>query len=108
MTVREWAENFCVERGMFEDQAEAVVDRAIEDKVNESMSHRWDDSIDAYPKTMLAVLTFAVRGAAVAWIEENCPQAWYKPMFSISDESIDALKPVRVDDGVQETAAEGV
>lgn len=81
MTIREWAVDYCVQRGMFEDDAKAVVQKAIEDKANEAMKGRWDHSINDYPKPMLVVLTLSIRHAAVSHIAETCPRAWYKPMF---------------------------
>lgn len=45
------------------------------------MKGRWNDSIDTYPKALLAVLILFINSTAVAWTEANCPQAWYKPML---------------------------
>lgn len=41
----------------------------------------WDDTVDGYPPQLLAVLWLGVRRAAVDWIDENLPKAWYRPMF---------------------------
>lgn len=81
MTIREWAEDYCFQRGMFPDQAKAVVEKAMEHKANEAMKGRWNDSIDGYPKPLLVALTLSINDAAVAYIEEKCPKAWFKPMF---------------------------
>lgn len=81
MTIRQWAEKYCFENGMFEKDAKAVVEMAIADKENEAMERRWDEPIDGYPPQLLAVLTMSINQAAIKHIEENCPQAWYKAMF---------------------------
>lgn len=81
MTIREWAVDYCVQRGMFDDEAKAVVEKAIAAKENEAMKGRWNDLTSDYPKPLLMVLTLSIRSAALAHIEQTCPQAWYKSLF---------------------------
>ena len=82
MTIREWCEDYCYQRGMFRDQAKAVVDRFAADPRGETMRGRWDDDVTGYPKGFAIVMGIAVSSMAVAWIDENLPRAWYRPMFA--------------------------
>jgi hypothetical protein len=79
-TIRQWAERYLYERGMFPDQAKAVVDTVEAD--NEPMKGRWNDATDHYPPHLLAVLTFTIDAAAVEWIDANLPRAWYRAVFA--------------------------
>lgn len=80
-TIRDFCVQYCTQRGMFDSQAEAVVEQMMADPALESMAGRWDDRVSDYPQPMLAVLVMSLRSNAVSWIEENLPKAWYKPMF---------------------------
>ena len=86
MTFREKAIEMLTSRGMFDAQAEAVVERVVADEANAPMRDRWDDDVAGYPEPMLAVLWFTVRTNAVEWIDEHCPKAWYRPMFAPASE----------------------
>ena len=82
MTVEEKLKNMLVERGMFENQANAVMEAVKTDKGNEAMLGRWNEPANAYPETLYLVLWSSVKDAALAWIDENCPRAWFRPMFA--------------------------
>ena len=81
MTVEEKLKSMLVERGLFEDQADHIMVRVQMDEANESMIGRWVEPADAYPETLYLVLWIAVKDAALVWIDEFCPQAWFRPMF---------------------------
>lgn len=70
-------------KGMFDDQAKAVMDRVI--KVNKSMEGRWDNDISSYPRSVLVVISLSVSDEAVKYIKEECPEAWFRPMFEKSN-----------------------
>jgi hypothetical protein len=72
-----------VENGMFESQAEKVVDIAIPElnKLVDSYQITFDRPADEYPSSLYAVLFIAIKPIALKWIEENLPQVWFKPMF---------------------------
>lgn len=82
MTIREWAEGYCRERGMFPDQAKAVIDALAADEIGKPMLGRWDDRVDGYPPPMMAVLAISIDDRAVRWIDANCPKAWFRPVFA--------------------------
>ncbi len=82
VTFRQWAQTYLEERGMFPDQASAVVKATEDDPASEAMRGRWTDDTEGYPTPLLAVMAMAINHAAVTWIDANCPQAWYRPMFA--------------------------
>jgi hypothetical protein len=69
--------------GMFESQAEQVMEQAKPqlDSVIKGYSFTWDSLADEYPEVIYTVLYSSIKPIALAWIEENAPQAWFKPMF---------------------------
>jgi hypothetical protein len=82
VTIREWAVDSCYRRGMFPDQAAAVVAALESDEdLAELMGDRWDDDIAAYPRPFRAVLALHVDAAALCWIDAHAPGAWYRPLF---------------------------
>lgn len=82
MTFRQKAIELLYSNGMFREDAEKVVQNVIAHPSNEAMQGRWDDDIAGYPPQMLNVLWFTVKSFAVEWIDENCPQAWFRPLFA--------------------------
>ena len=41
----------------------------------------WDSPAEDYPDAFYAVGFLTVKRAAVQWIDENIPQAWFRAMF---------------------------
>ena len=82
MTVEEKLKSMLVECGMFENQADDVLVRVQADEAHEAMLGRWNEPADNYPEQLYLVLWMAVKDAALAWIDENCPRAWFRPMFA--------------------------
>jgi hypothetical protein len=81
MTIREWAMDYCLQRGMPPTSATDVLER-VDLQTNEEMSFPWEwDTTDGNSAFLLDVLSICIDLAAVAWTEQNCPEAWYKPMF---------------------------
>ncbi|MGZ3302958.1 MAG: hypothetical protein ACXVBG_18885 [Isosphaeraceae bacterium] len=81
MTLREWAMDYCLQRGMPPTSAKAVLER-VDLETNVEMTCPWEwDTTDGYSAFLLDVLSICIDLAAVTWIEQNCPEAWYKPMF---------------------------
>jgi hypothetical protein len=86
MTIREWAEHYLYDLGMFPDQASSVVDEFMTDPVVKSaMVGRWNDSIDTYPggaSKLGKFLAILLDDAAVEWIDKNCPEVWFRSVFA--------------------------
>jgi hypothetical protein len=69
-------------RGLFPDQVDEVVKRVKAAPENEVMAYRWNDDTDGYPPAMLGILWFTTKRHALAYIDETCPQAWFRPLFA--------------------------
>lgn len=83
MTIRQWSEKYCTDRGMWDDDARTVIDTMIADDKSGAMDKRWDDVIDAYPSQLLGVLAIRIDQYAIGWIDANQPEAWYRPIFAV-------------------------
>lgn len=81
MNFREEALEMLTSRGMFDDQAAAVMERVMADKANEPMKGRWHDDVSNYPGPMLNILWLTVKRHAAEYIAETCPHAWFRPLF---------------------------
>jgi hypothetical protein len=67
-------------RGLFEDQADAILASLVNQK-DHVMSGRWNDRADGYPGLMIAALWMDAKAAALEWIDKNAPCHWARPMF---------------------------
>lgn len=83
MTAQDFYHNSLTERGMFESQADEVFDlfskRMEED--SEGYDFRWDKPILEWPQPLQSAGSMILNQVARAWIEQNAPQAWFRPMF---------------------------
>jgi len=73
--------------GMFPAQVDAVVERVKAAPENESMAQQWSDNANGYPPQMLGVLWLTVKRHGLEYIDAECPQAWFRPLFA------DEVKP---------------
>lgn len=73
-------------RGMFEEQAKEVLEVYM--LKDQSMEGRWTDETDGYPPIMKAIVWASLKKDAYEWIEKNCPDAWFKPIFQFSEEEL--------------------
>lgn len=73
--------------GLFPDQAEAVFKEAIADECMETMVGRWNDEASGYPEGLIVTSWMLMKPIAAKWIEKNCPQAWFRPMFAPGSET---------------------
>lgn len=81
MTIEEKLKSMLVENGMFDEWADAVIARLKEDVVGATMRGRWGDSVEGYPVQLLTGLWLSTKRIALEWLNENHPQAWFKPVF---------------------------
>ncbi len=51
------------------------------DKANKAMANRWSDTADDYPAPLFTVLKMSVKHSALEYIDANCPEAWFRPIF---------------------------
>lgn len=81
MTFRQFALDYLDHREVSRDQAIAIVDRLIDHPAAAEMRDRWDEDTSGYPPVIATIITITLRQVAVEWIDENCPEAWFRPAF---------------------------
>jgi hypothetical protein len=85
MTTKEKLKDMLVQNGMFEKQAEKVLDIAI--PRIEALPPReritWDRPAEEYPDVLYKIMWSEVKQAAKEWLAENAPEAWYRPIFDM-------------------------
>ena len=87
MTIKQWSLKYLTDRGMFPEQAEESFRRNANDPANEAMEDRWNDDVEGYPSQLRAVLALSLNWWALQYIDETCPQAWFRPMFTGNPEA---------------------
>lgn len=71
---------YLTERGMLEQQAQAVLE--IVKGRNEAMDGLWEHAPSDYPEILIRAILLDTRKAAIEWIDANLPQAFFRPMFT--------------------------
>ncbi|MDB5260376.1 MAG: hypothetical protein JWN37_607 [Candidatus Nomurabacteria bacterium] len=69
------------DRGLFEEQAEAVLKQYVESDLGKEMANRMEDDESDYPPTMMTIVGMGVKQTALEWIDANCPKHWARPLF---------------------------
>ena len=81
MTFNEYVKKFCVDRGMWPEQAQSVLKNMQDDKSFGFDSLRWTDHIEGYPQPMMIAFSINIKLAALDFIDKNMPQAFFRPLF---------------------------
>lgn len=89
MTFEEVMHDRLTNCGMFPDQVDAVVERVKAAPENESMAQRWNDKAEDYPPAMLGILWLTAKRHALAYVDAECPQAWFRPLFADDAPSVE-------------------
>ena len=69
---------------MFDDQADEVMKIATgHETFASTIGDHWDSEMSGYTAkvTMVRTLWIGIKPIALEYIEENMPDAWFKPMF---------------------------
>ncbi len=85
MTTKEKFAQMLMDRGMFESQANAVMDIFVPefDAVNAGYRVTWERPASEYPDSFYAVgFMLYLKKTALRWIDTNLPNAWYRVMFA--------------------------
>jgi len=84
LTTRQRFEKMLIERGMLYDQAHAVMDKAIPiiDEQSGDYEVTWERPSTEYPDAVYNVMFLTVKPIALEYIEQVCPNAWFKGMFA--------------------------
>jgi hypothetical protein len=81
-TLLDGLKEYLHKNGMFENQIEDVVKLIVEDESMKEMKGRWGDTKEDYGSApMLQIIIISARPIALKYIDDNCPQAWFRPMF---------------------------
>lgn len=102
-TFKQFAEQFLTDNGMFDNQVADVMKRLMESEAADPMRGRWDQAMSGYPAIMKNVLVLNVKAEALKYIDENCPEAWFRPCFLPADqqkafmEETSAKQPVQAE-----------
>ena len=82
MTIQEDIHQQLVGNGLFDSQADAVIELMKASKANAAMSERWGDSPGEYPPAIAILAWLSAKRAAVEWIDANAPSHWARPLFA--------------------------
>ena len=82
MTFEAWSMAYLTNRGLWPQEAEAVIAAAKADKANEAISDRWNDSTDDYHSLFTDLLNLALDSSALEWIDANKPKHFARPIFA--------------------------
>lgn len=68
-------------RGLWDYQAREIMTTLKADDIMKDMAQRWQDSPDGYPPALLVGVWMNAERHALRWIDENMPEAWFRPLF---------------------------
>jgi len=83
MTVKERMESILIDFGMFQQQAEKVMDISIPkiNEISEDYKIEWDSDFEIYKEDMYVFLFSIVKPEALKWIDAHTPKAWFRENF---------------------------
>lgn len=105
MTTKEKLESMLVATGMFESQAKEVIGLAIPELNKQSPGGykiTWDLPASGYPDMLYNLWFITVKKVALPWIDKNCPNAWFRPVFD--DKQMEEMKSKPIIDSKLRTA----
>lgn len=81
MTIEQELYRRIFECGVFDKDVAAIIERVKASPENEAMITRWNDDVDDYPSAMISIAWLSAKRHALEYIDENCPQAWFRGAF---------------------------
>jgi hypothetical protein len=84
MTTQEKFRQMITSKGMFESQADKVMEE-FKVEMAKTMPHyrvTWDRPASEYPDAFYTSAGLLLNQVATKWIDANIPQAWFRPMFA--------------------------
>lgn len=83
MTTREKLKEMLTSKGMFDTQADLVLEKAIPkiEKLTPGYNITWDRPAKEYPNSVYIALWITLSETALEWIDENLPRAYFRSMF---------------------------
>ena len=80
MTLEERMIKELTERGLFEDQAQTILE-IYKGDLGEVMAGRWNESVEGYSENTIKGIWGGVKIVTREWIAENLPRAFFAPLF---------------------------
>jgi hypothetical protein len=83
MTVEEKIRQLLEEHGViWKDHRDAILEASKQSTQLEVMKDRWEDDVDGHFGTTIFGTWLAVCNVALDWIDENLPQAFFRPLIA--------------------------
>ena len=82
MKIREKFVKMLYDNGLFEKEAEAVIEHYVNSPIGADMKECLNEDEANYPKPMMAVVWVGIKHSAVEWIDANHPQHWARAVFA--------------------------
>jgi len=82
MTIEQKIRKLLEEHGLWPEKNVDAVMKIYKETHPEIEDKVWSEPESAYPPQMIAVIWAGMCHTVVEWIDENCPQAFYRPMFT--------------------------
>ena len=89
MTTKGKFKAMLIERGMFDTQADEVIEAFKPRMETDGYNMTWDRPACEYPDAIYTVGSVFLFQEAIKWIDANKPMAWFRPMF-LSPSEIEA------------------
>lgn len=70
-----------LKNGMFDHQATPIMEAFIADQRGSGMGSRFFDDPSGYPPVLYQLQWRLLCTYALAYIDEECPKAWFRPVF---------------------------
>lgn len=92
LSSREYLEYKLIAMGLFESQAKEIVALAIPEIDKGAMKYKiaWNSPASGYSEMFYSLWFQTVKIVALLWIDKNCPNAWFRPMFD--EKQLEAMK----------------
>lgn len=81
MTFNEMMNQYLQDNGMFESQAEAVIDLAQGHEIFEAMKNNLNKDMAEYSGVFERLCIHSLKVVAIEYIDKECPMAWFRTVF---------------------------
>lgn len=82
MTIEQLAKKSIFDRGVFEQDADKIVEAFKASPLGAPLSRSWNQKIADYHPRLIPTLLVPLHAFAYEWIGEHQPEAWYREMFN--------------------------
>lgn len=86
-TVDQKCEKILTDLGMWPHEAKAVLELAKPDIEVGGYKMAWGRPASEYPVQLYAAIAMILKRIGLEYIDEHCPQAWYRPMSTPDPEA---------------------